>query len=86
MGQPRDLQQETLAVAGASLVVATLDIGNPQCVALMAALTEPSRFQRLGPGLATHPRFPAGTNVEFAIVEAPGRVRILIWERGVGPT
>ena len=86
MGQPRDLQQETLAVAGESLVVATLDIGNPQCVALMAALPEPARFQRLGPGLATHPRFPAGTNVEFAVVEAPGRVRILIWERGVGPT
>jgi diaminopimelate epimerase len=33
-----------------------------------------------------HPHFPAGTNVELASVEAPGRVRILIWERGVGPT
>ncbi len=52
----------------------------------MAALPEPARFQRLGPGLATHPRFAAGTNVEFAVVEAPDRVRILIWERGVGPT
>jgi diaminopimelate epimerase len=30
--------------------------------------------------------FPAGTNVEFAHVEAPDRVRIVIWERGVGPT
>lgn len=30
--------------------------------------------------------FPEGTNVEFAEVEAPDRVRILIWERGVGPT
>jgi diaminopimelate epimerase len=33
-----------------------------------------------------HPHFPEGTNVELAEVEAPGRVRILIWERGVGPT
>jgi diaminopimelate epimerase len=33
-----------------------------------------------------HPHFPEGTNVELATVEAPGRVRILIWERGVGPT
>ena len=39
-----------------------------------------------GPALATHARFPPGTNVEFADVEAPDRVRILIWERGVGPT
>ena len=33
-----------------------------------------------------HPHFPAGTNVELAHVETPERVRILIWERGVGPT
>ncbi|MGE0362142.1 MAG: diaminopimelate epimerase [Vicinamibacterales bacterium] len=86
MGTPQRLQQETIAVAGESLVVATLDIGNPQCVALVDTLPDAARFERLGPGLATHPRFPAGTNVEFAVVEAPGRVRILIWERGVGPT
>jgi diaminopimelate epimerase len=86
MGQPTDLRQETLEVAGESLVVATLGIGNPQCVTLMPALPDRARFERLGPGLSTHPRFPAGTNVEFAVVEAPSRVRILIWERGVGPT
>lgn len=86
MGSPVDLQQETLDVAGESLVVATLGIGNPQCVALMPALPSAERFRVLGPGLSTHPRFPAGTNVEFAVVEAPDRVRILIWERGVGPT
>jgi diaminopimelate epimerase len=33
-----------------------------------------------------HPHFPEGTNVELASVEAADRVRILIWERGVGPT
>lgn len=86
MGQPTQLQQETLDVAGESLVVATLGIGNPQCVALLPDLPDQARFHRLGPGLSTHPRFPAGTNVEFAVVDAPGRVRILIWERGVGPT
>ena len=46
----------------------------------------PIAFNRLGPALSTHAMFPAGTNVEFAHVEAPDRVRILIWERGVGPT
>lgn len=86
MGHPTDLVEETLDVAGESLVVATLGIGNPQCVALMPALPDRARFERLGPGLATHTRFPAGTNVEFAVVETPSRVHILIWERGVGPT
>ena len=86
MGQPTAVSQETLAVAGETLPVVILNIGNPQVVALMTALPDRERFNRLGPGLATHPRFPAGTNVEFAVVERPDRVNILIWERGVGPT
>ena len=30
--------------------------------------------------------FPDRTNVEFVQVDAPDTLRILIWERGVGPT
>lgn len=86
MGQPTDIQAETLEVAGESLRVITLGMGNPQCVALMDQLPDHERFQRLGPALSTHARFPAGTNVEFAVIDPPNRVHILIWERGVGPT
>ena len=64
----------------------TLRMGNPQCVALVDELPDESRFQTLGPAISTHSRFAAGTNVEFARVESPASVRILIWERGVGPT
>lgn len=86
MGEPTRVQQETLEVLGESLPVVTLGMGNPQCVALVDALPDRARFERLGPALATHPRFAAGTNVEFAHLEAPARLHILIWERGVGPT
>lgn len=86
MGSPERVQEETIVAAGESLTVTTLAIGNPQCVALMKELPDQLRFHRLGPALSTHPRFPQGTNVEFAVVEAADRVRILIWERGVGPT
>jgi diaminopimelate epimerase len=86
MGPPSEIQQETLDVEGESIVVTTLRMGNPQCVTLVPSLPDNARFERLGPALSTHPRFVAGTNVEFAQIEAPGRVRILIWERGVGPT
>ncbi|HUE88024.1 MAG TPA: diaminopimelate epimerase [Vicinamibacterales bacterium] len=86
MGQPTDIRQETLDVAGESLQVTTLGMGNPQCVTLVEELPDDARFQRLGRALSTHARFAAGTNVEFARIEAPDRVRILIWERGVGPT
>jgi diaminopimelate epimerase len=86
MGQPERVAQETLDVLGEKLTVTTLAIGNPQCVQLVKELPDRGRFARFGPALSTHARFREGTNVEFAVVEARDRVRILIWERGVGPT
>ena len=84
MGQPEQLRQEQLDVAGERVTVVVLRVGNPQCVVL-GPLSD-ARLQALGARLAVHPFFPEGTNVELAAVEAPDRVRILIWERGVGPT
>jgi diaminopimelate epimerase len=85
MGLPADLRQVELTAGGEPLQVAVMSFGNPQCVAL-GPLPDEARFQRLGPALERHEFFPARTNVEFATVDAPGQVRILIWERGVGPT
>ena len=85
LGPPADVRQLDIPVLGESVTASVLSVGNPQCV-LLGALPDEDRFNRLGPALSTHPLFPAGTNVEFAHVEAPNRVRILIWERGVGPT
>ena len=86
IGQPANIARETLEIDGESLDVTTLQVGNPQCVVLVNELPDDARFHRLGPALSTHERFPAGTNVEFARIDAPDRVSILIWERGVGPT
>jgi diaminopimelate epimerase len=73
-----------LDVDGERVTAVTLRVGNPQCVVL--GDTTEARLHTIGRALAVHPHFPAGTNVELATVEAPDRVRILIWERGVGPT
>jgi diaminopimelate epimerase len=86
MGLPGRLEGDVAIEAGGEqLRAVVLDMGNPQCVVL-GPLPDGDRFTRLGAALERHSRFPAGTNVEFARVEAPDRVRILIWERGVGPT
>ena len=85
MGQPTGVTEQTLDVAGEALAVVTLGVGNPQCVRLESPLRE-DRLHLLGPALEHHCAFPEGTNVELAAVEAPDLVRILIWERGVGPT
>ncbi len=84
MGQPTDLAERTLTVAGETVRVVTLAVGNPQCV-LLAPLDE-ARLSRLGAALQAHPAFPEQVNFEIAHVESPSRVSILIWERGVGRT
>jgi diaminopimelate epimerase len=85
MGQPDGIREVRIPVLGETLTASVLTMGNPQCV-VSGPLPDAERFERVGPALATHAMFSAGTNVEFACVEAPDRVRILIWERGVGPT
>lgn len=85
MGQVEDLRRVRLDVDGDPIEAVALRVGNPQCVILADRLDE-ARLHRVGPALQRHPAFPEGVNVELATVEAPDRVRILIWERGVGPT
>jgi len=85
MGLPRDLRQTRLQAGGELIELVVMDFGNPQTV-ILGELPNRERFARLGAALERHEAFPAGTNVEFAHVEGPQTVRILIWERGVGPT
>ena len=85
MGNPADIRQASIMAGGERLDVVTLNMGNPQCVVL-GPLPDGERFRRLGPAIEHHTSFPEGTNVEFAQVEAPERLRIMIWERGCGPT
>ena len=85
MGTPQQIRRLDLDVDGEAVSAVALWMGNPQCVVLGSSLEE-DEFRRLGPRLERHPAFPNRTNVELARVEAADRVRIRIWERGVGPT
>src|SRR5262245_18635379 len=85
MGQPSAIRHTTVTVDAEAIDLVTLNIGNPQAI-ILGPLPDDSRFQRIGSALERHPMFPEGTNIEFVQVEAPDRVRIRIWERGVGPT
>ena len=84
MGHPEQIVRTTIPVHSTAVDAITLRVGNPQCVVLGEVTEE--RLRTTAAALAVHPHFPEGTNVELASVEAADRVRILIWERGVGPT
>jgi diaminopimelate epimerase len=84
MGQAEAIERVRLEVGTERVEAVTLRVGNPQCVVL-GEVSE-RRLHTIAAALSVHPHFPAGANVELAAVESPDHVRILIWERGVGPT
>jgi diaminopimelate epimerase len=85
MGAPAGLGRTTVDVGSESVDLVVLNMGNPQAIVL-GELPDDATFRRIGATLERHASFPEGTNVEFAHVEAPDRIRIRIWERGCGPT
>jgi diaminopimelate epimerase len=97
MGPPRlDWHQVPLArevdtanflldVGGTELTVSAVSMGNPHCV-LFVPDAQKAPVAQLGPKIETLPFFPNRTNVEFAQVLDQGRIRMRVWERGVGIT
>lgn len=62
------------------LEAAAVNVGNPHCVLFSGEI------ETLGPRLETHAMFPARTNVEVVTVMDRSRLRMRVWERGVGIT
>jgi diaminopimelate epimerase len=60
-------------------------MGNPHAVFFVDDV-EAVDIEWLGPHLEHSARFPLRTNVEFAQIIAPDRIRLRVWERGVGIT
>ncbi len=60
-------------------------IGNPHFVLFVDDVAA-ARVTQHGPRLEVDERFPNRTNVEFVQVVDPERLRMRVWERGVGET
>ena len=75
----------TLRVDGVALELGAVSMGNPHAL-LVVDHVEAAPVAALGPALQRHPAFPDSVNVGFAHVEAPDRIRLRVYERGVGET
>ena len=79
---------DTLSVpveAGALARPTCVSMGNPHAVFFVAdAAAIP--LAELGPVLEHHAMFPERANIEVAEVRTPHRIRLRVWERGVGIT
>ena len=60
-------------------------IGNPPCVFFVED-AEAVEIEIYGPVSEHHPLFPERTNVEFVSLLEGNRMRLRVWERGVGVT
>ncbi|MCW5699207.1 MAG: diaminopimelate epimerase [Rhodospirillales bacterium] len=62
-----------------------VNVGNPHAVFFVED-AESVALEILGPTIEHHSLFPERTNVEAAQILAPDRIRVRVWERGVGIT
>lgn len=62
-----------------------VNVGNPHAV-FMVDDVDDIDLETFGPVIETHPLFPERTNVEAVQVLSRERIRMRVWERGVGIT
>jgi diaminopimelate epimerase len=76
---------EPLEVAGRTLDISALSMGNPHAVQLVEDI-ETAPVDELGPLIEHHPRFPQRVNAGFMQVMDRHSVRLRVYERGAGET
>jgi diaminopimelate epimerase len=74
-----------LDVAGESLVIGAVSMGNPHAVILVEDL-DSAPVARIGPLVESHPRFTQRANVGFMQILARDHLRLRVYERGTGET
>jgi diaminopimelate epimerase len=83
-GNGRFCINEKLSLNGRYLTITSLSLGNPHTVIFVKEFNP--EWQKIGSMVENHPIFPRRTNVEFAKILSPTKIRMKIWERGVGET
>ena len=76
---------EPLVVAGETLVISAVSIGNPHAVQVVDDVGSVA-LEVIGPLIEHHPRFPKRVNVGFMQVMDRQHVRLRVYERGSGET
>ena len=75
----------SLDVAGETVQVGAVSMGNPHCVLQVAELSD-AQVAHQGPLIEAHERFPEKVNVGFMEVVHKRFIKLRVYERGVGET
>ncbi|MEN8107788.1 MAG: diaminopimelate epimerase [Pseudomonadota bacterium] len=74
-----------LDVAGETIEISALSMGNPHAVLLVDDV-DTAPVARLGPAIESHARFPERANTGFMQIIDPESIRLRVYERGSGET
>ena len=85
VGEEGQVVNDTLEVDGQNFYITAVSMGNPHCIIFVEDVAA-IPLHMIGPRIENHPAFPKKTNVEFVQVLNPQEVRMVVWERGAGPT
>jgi diaminopimelate epimerase len=83
VGVPHAFRTEELLVAGHS--VRPVGVGNPHAVLFVDDVVE-TAVEEIGSTIERDAIFPDGSNVEFVEFDEGDRIKVRVWERGVGET
>jgi diaminopimelate epimerase len=83
VGRPHPFRTEELTVAGHT--VRPVGVGNPHAVLFVDDVDE-AQVAEIGSSIEQDPLFPEGVNVEFVEPGTDDRIKVRVWERGVGET
>jgi diaminopimelate epimerase len=85
LGRPMDTRAGSLGLAPPFDQPGFVSMGNPHVVFFVDDLAR-APVETLGPQVEVHPLLPERANVGFAQIESRERLRLKVWERGVGQT
>jgi len=81
-----EMFESPLTVAGTRLSASCLSTGTAHTVLFVDNLPDDATFFELSPQIETHEMFPERTSVMWTQVVSDRRLKLRIWERGVGET
>jgi len=84
-GSPRELPVYSLEIDGANIEFGAVSMGNPHVVLLVPDVKS-APVERFGPTIERHRLFAQRTNVGFMQIVDRKRIKLRVYERGVGET
>ena len=85
LSEHKDTTQFQFSLENRTITASAASMGNPHCILFVGDAAK-APVSHIGPLIENHPLFPNRVNVEFAQVLDKARIRMRVWERGVGIT